>query len=141
MSLTTERLFSIMIAGNHHAYNSPCLTSSDLVPSTFDVAPSIHLSSVQTKVFFTAHALLEKKRIVPHCFSREQGGKKHDLDLYIWQAYPCAASQCPYMASIEPPKGLKIGFFQWRGGKPVSPMFHAELTVTTFFLLPFEFLP
>ncbi len=38
-------------------------------------------------------------------------------DPHIWQTYPNAASQFPYMASIEPPKGLKIGIFQWRGGK------------------------
>ena len=59
----------------------------------------------------------DRSAIEPHCFSREQGGKKPVFDPHIWQAYPCAASQCPYMASIEPPKGLKIAINQWRGGK------------------------
>ena len=29
------------------------------------------------RVFFAEHALLDEERIVHHCFSREQGGKKH----------------------------------------------------------------
>ena len=68
--------------------------------------------TVPTRAFFAEHALLEKERIVPHCFSREQGGKKHVECPQIW---PIARSQTSFAYIWPPrllPKGQKSAFSQ-----------------------------
>jgi hypothetical protein len=56
-------------------------------------------------------------RIVPHCFLREQGGKKPVFDQHIWQPFGKTKPARPYMGRQESTKRPILGINQWRAGR------------------------
>jgi hypothetical protein len=61
--------------------------------------------------------LLHSDAIVPHCFSREQGGKKAVFDQHMWQPYGKMQPARPHIAPQGSAKRPILGINQWRAGK------------------------
>jgi hypothetical protein len=55
--------------------------------------------------------------IVPHCFLREQGGKKPVFDQHMWHAFGKMQPARPHIAPQESRESPFLGINQWRAGK------------------------
>ncbi len=113
-----RRMLYSPLSATHHAYHR--LSSHDPFSILYSLFPPIDpggAPALPFNVLYVRHALQKvkvglingalqviKSAIEPHCFSREQGGKKPVFDPHIWQAY--SVRRVP-MSHIWPPLNLQ----------------------------------